>query len=259
MDRPGNQDRDRLKEVHATDLTESRVNEEFVDWLKTKGPTWLLFVLVAVTGYLGIIRFKQHGVAKENAAWFALNEAISTQSLPSSKEDVAAEHGSVRGITELALQSAGDQLLASVQRGQSINVTPGDTTTTPADLTDEERSKNLDRADSFFARIVDRDDSSLGMTLHTVKALNGRAAVAEAKGDKDAARTYYESAAARAEAYYPTLAAQARGRVDTLDAVQPITLPDAPAPVTTPQTFTTGSIMPALEDLLLPTESDDEE
>ena len=50
------------------------------------------------------------------------------------------------------------------------------------------------------------------MTLHTVKALNGRAAVAEAKGDKDAARTYYESAAARAEAYYPTLAAQARGR-----------------------------------------------
>jgi hypothetical protein len=32
-------DRERLKQVHQTDLTESRVNEDFVDWLKTKGPT----------------------------------------------------------------------------------------------------------------------------------------------------------------------------------------------------------------------------
>ena len=50
MDRqPGNQDRERLKEVHATDLTESRVNEDFVDWLKTKGPTYLLAILVVAT------------------------------------------------------------------------------------------------------------------------------------------------------------------------------------------------------------------
>ncbi len=29
-------DRDRLKQVQQTDLTESRINEDFVDWLKTR-------------------------------------------------------------------------------------------------------------------------------------------------------------------------------------------------------------------------------
>ena len=30
-------DRDRLKEVRQTDLTESRINQDFLDWLKTSG------------------------------------------------------------------------------------------------------------------------------------------------------------------------------------------------------------------------------
>ncbi len=29
---------ERLKDVHQTELSESRINEDFVEWLKTKGP-----------------------------------------------------------------------------------------------------------------------------------------------------------------------------------------------------------------------------
>ena len=32
-------DRNRLKDIHQSDLTESRMNEDFVIWLKTKGPS----------------------------------------------------------------------------------------------------------------------------------------------------------------------------------------------------------------------------
>ena len=35
---------DRLKEVQTTDLTDSRVNHDFIDWLKTKGMNWLLLI-----------------------------------------------------------------------------------------------------------------------------------------------------------------------------------------------------------------------
>jgi hypothetical protein len=37
-------DRDRLKEIQTADLSESNVNEDFVQWLKTKGPTYLLII-----------------------------------------------------------------------------------------------------------------------------------------------------------------------------------------------------------------------
>ena len=78
-------DRDRLKEVHQTDLTESRINEDFVDWLKTKGPTWLLMILIGVGGYLGIVRWRQYKQQHFVEAWVALSECR----LPGAFEDVA--------------------------------------------------------------------------------------------------------------------------------------------------------------------------
>ncbi len=31
-------DRERLQQVHQSEVTESRINEDFVEWLKTKAP-----------------------------------------------------------------------------------------------------------------------------------------------------------------------------------------------------------------------------
>ena len=87
-------DRDRLKEVHQTDLTESRVNEDFVDWLKNKGPTWLLVVMIAVCAYLAVVRLEaahqlvravQRGVAR------GAGTADPTSPLPPPTEPLSVE------------------------------------------------------------------------------------------------------------------------------------------------------------------------
>ncbi|MHC5005337.1 MAG: hypothetical protein ACYTJ0_19720 [Planctomycetota bacterium] len=234
------QDRERLKEVHATDLTESRGNEEFVDWLKNKGPTYLLVILVAVTAYLAVVRWKMHKQQQVDDAWIALREAA----LPNSKLDVADQHESQFAVPQLALNAAGTQLLRAIQAGQTVESlgktntdgTPMAPTAEDA-LSDEERSTYLDRAYQAFGRVLEYDDGSLDMTLHAVRALEGRAAIAEARGDAEAARSLYDEAAARAQTYYPSLP----GDANQNPAIRPFTAPYSPA-----------TIEPALQELLMP-------
>jgi tetratricopeptide (TPR) repeat protein len=252
-------DRERLKEVHQTDLTESRINEDFVDWLKNKGPSWLLIILVCVTGYLAMVRWRQHRLRKVDEAWAALNDAP----LPSSKEDVAAAHAGVFAVPQIALEQAASQLLRSVQSGTAIDLAAGtESTGDDAALSEEQRTQYLDRADGIFQRILEgdgkigADDGSLGMTLHAVQAYNGRAAVAEARGDAEQARRFYDQAAERAEQHYAALAEQARERQRTIEAnVAPVTLPttadlaNRPPPDLPVQS---AAMEPSLRDLLLP-------
>ena len=43
---------DRLKQVQTTDLTDSRLNHEFVAWLKTSGMNYLLMLLLIACAFL---------------------------------------------------------------------------------------------------------------------------------------------------------------------------------------------------------------
>ena len=103
-------DRNRLKEVHQTDLTEGKINEDFVDWLKTKGPTYLLVVLIGLAAWLLIVRFKQQKQDHLNAGW---SEFLSAQ-LPGSFEDVAAVYADIHGLSLLANLRAADVYLQAV-------------------------------------------------------------------------------------------------------------------------------------------------
>lgn len=249
-------DRDRLKEVHQTDLTESRVNEDFVDWLKDKGPSWLLAILVAVTAYLGIVRWKQHGARKVDTAWAALSEA----SLPTSKVEVADEHDTIFAVPEFALLSGGAQLLSAVQNDRTIESAAemqADPNATPAPLDEAVREHYLRQADEMFTRVVDRDDDTTGYAIHAIHAMNGRAAVAEARGDLEAARGHYERAAERARAVYPRLADQAEQRIATLDQLEG-EIVFAAAPPATPRepTHAPAVFEPALGDLVTPPADD---
>lgn len=204
---------ERLREVHQTDLTESRVNEEFVDWLKTKGLTWLLVALLLLCAFLVIIRWREHKANYRAEAWAAYLESEQS-GLPSSFEGVAEEYGDVGAIPQLARIRAAGRLIRSVQTGQTLASTPE----SPVTLSPDERTRYLDRADGIYAEVLAADDGTLGMTLLAVSALNGRAAIAECKGDTEATRSGYLAAADRAEAYYPGLAEQSRARADTAGA-----------------------------------------
>lgn len=242
---------DRLKEVHQTEIAESRINEEFVEWLKTKGPQYVLLGLIGVCLYLGVVRWKQHRTNYFNDAWTEYVECR----LPGSYEDVAARYADVPWLSEQALRAAGDAWLLAVQRGKALGAdAPG--VNTPA-LSELQRLDYLDKAAALYHALANGDDGSLAMTLYAVSAMQGLAVVAESKGQIDEASRWYDMAAARAEEFYPDLARRVRDRASTVgEYTEPVTLPtqaELPAPAT-PAVRTPVSIEQSLRELLLPDE-----
>jgi len=243
-------DRDRLKEVHQTEIIESRINEDLVEWLKTKGPSWLLMILVGVAIWMGYFRWRQHKANHFNEAWSALLDSR----LPGSYEDVAARYADVPGLPQQAKRLGADALLTAVQTDSPLGSDPA-ALGSATGLTGLEHDEYLKRAERLYQEVIASDDDTLSMTIHAVSALQGMAVVAESLGNADDARRWYEAAAVRAEPYYPWLAEQARKRAATVEQyAAAITLPaqaDLPPPPPA-EPVTPVVIDEALRDLLLP-------
>jgi hypothetical protein len=244
---------DRLKQVRQTDLTESRVNEDFVVWLRRSGPQYLLIVMIAVCGWLGYLRWKEYRAKHVAEAWSAYLEC----KLPGSFEDVADQYSDVPGLQQQAWREAADTLLEAVQSGRRLGADASKPATAGADveLSDAERAEYLDRAERLYRQVVDSDDHTLARTLYTASALQGLAAVAESRGNADEARNLYEMSADRAEPFYPLLAQRVRERAKTVaENITPVTLPaqaSLPSPLP-PASSTPATIDPALRSTLLP-------
>ena len=244
---------ERLKDIHATDLAESRVNEDFVEWLKTKGPQYLLMALVGVCIYLGVVRWKQYKVTYFNNAW---SELVACE-LPGSYEDVAERYADVHGLPQQALRFAADTWLNAVQTGRTL----GGEDTAATDLTEEQRADYLQQAERLYHALANADDGSLGMTLYAVSAMQGVAVVAECKGETAEAERWYAMAADRAETFYPELARRVRERASTSgEYAEPVALPtqaELPTPATPaiPATLEPATIDEALRGLLMPDET----
>ncbi len=249
-DKPHPKIDERLKDVHATELGQSRVNEDFIEWLKTKGPQYLLLGLIGVCVYLGIVRWKQHRVNYYNNAWSELFAC----DLPGCFEDVADRYSNVAGLPKQALRAAADKWLSAVQAGTPLG---GDGNAAAPALTDEQRSDYLDQAARLYHALANADDGSLGGTLYSVSAMQGLAVVAESKGQTDEAIRWYDMAAERAEGYYPQLARRVRERASTSgEFSEPITLPtqaELPKPGI-PDILAPTTIDESLRNLLLPDE-----
>lgn len=243
-------DQNRLKEVHQTDLIEGRINEDFVDWLKTKGPTWLLMILIGVGGYLAIVRWKQHKTQHFVEAWVALSECT----LPGAFEDVAERYADVPGLPQEAKRAGAGVLLSAVVTGRPLTADPDPAATAPP-MSEQERLEYLARAERLYREVLEDDDLSLAMTLHAVNAMQGVAVIAESRGDIAEARTWYENAAQRAEPFYPQLAKWARQRSETADQyAEAVSLPTRAALPSPPPTngLEPATIDESLRGLLLP-------
>ncbi len=240
-------DRDRLKQVHTTDITESRINEEFLEWLKTKFWTWVLFALVIVAAWMGLIRWRQARERNLNEAWAALSQA----SMPMAFEDVAAKYEDVPGLSQEARRLAAGLLLRAVQTGRSLEGDPAN----PVEITPELRQDYLARADRLYREILQTDDGSDGMVLQAACALSGHAVIAECRGDVDEARTLFNQAAARAESIYPEMAARMRRRAEAVPtAVTEVTLPsqnDLPKILPREPDLTPATLEDSLRSILL--------
>lgn len=230
-------DRERLQQVQQSDLSESRVNEDFVNWIKTSGPWYLLAILVGIAVYMYLVNLQRAEIREREQAWFDLNEAV----MPASLEDVAQRHAEIDSVGTLARLRAANTYLQSLQ----TNLAVGSSLEEGTPLSDEDRTFGLAQADRLYKQIVSEDSGDFGDTITTVSALNGLAAISESQGDIDAARGYYEQAAERADTWYPILAEQSRQRATTADLyATEILLPDPPSPVTTPNAIPATQIDP---------------
>ena len=205
-------DRDRLKDIQTAELSEGQVNEEFVHWLKTKGPSYLLIIMIVIVAYMFLVKYQQGKEAHRAEAWVAYIEA-SGAGLPASHEDIAQTYSEIDGLHSLGLLSAADGYMRSIISGQTIGSNANITTL----LSAEDRTFYLAKADALYAQVVAVDDNLPQTTIFAVSALNGRAAVAESSGNIDAARGYYEAVITRSQNTYPALATQAQSRMNSLD------------------------------------------
>lgn len=214
---------DRLKEVRRTEQTESRINEDFVAWLKTSGMTWLVMLLVVLVAYFLLVRWRDSQTTHQNNAWIEYEQSRTT-GLPSRYLSVADQYGNVDSVGLLARLKAGRRWLQAVQAGQPLDAEPE----SDVRLSPEDRAHYLSRADETFRAVIDLAKDNPNFALHIINALNGRAAVAEAHGQFEEAKGFYEQAAARAGDIFPHLADQARERAGSvMEISQAPSLPSA--------------------------------
>lgn len=222
-----NEDRERLAEVHKTDLKDSNLNEDFVTWLKTKGPTWLLIIVAFLVAYFVMIRWQQQATQARDDAWVDLM----TTTQPASLEDVARRHVAIDGIADQARLNAADILLFDVQRGRTTSADGQETTALDA----ETRAAHLAQAARLYQEVADEDDGSEAKRLAAICAFNGLAAVHESQGQIDEAVAAYKKAQARATGWIPALAALAQQRAATAaELSEDIVFATPPAPPVLP-------------------------
>ncbi|MCP3858624.1 MAG: hypothetical protein GY704_03135 [Phycisphaeraceae bacterium] len=246
---------DRLKQVQTTDLTDSRLNHEFVAWLKTSGMNYLLMLLLVACAFLAWDWWNRKQDEAIDTAWTELSSATS----PAALRGVADTHASVDGVAELSLLTAGDILLQSARTGLRPGLAAGDE---GAELTAEDKTSTLQEADGFFAEAVQLASARPGFAGKPmmIAGLFGRAAVAESAGRLDDARTHLEEVVKISTPEYPPLAEQATARLENLDGISAhASLPnqgDLPVvAVGEEEAFT----VPAADDLLEMFETEDDE
>lgn len=249
----------RLEEVRQSDLNESRVNEDFLDWLKGWGLNILLGLLVALLGVVLWHRYQQGAEESRDAAWVQYAQAMSAPG-PELLEQVAAtpDVADVDAIGLLARTRAAERYMNAVLAGRQLRedlVPEDEPAPEPAPLDAETRADYLDRADALYADVVAADDGTSAMTIHAWTGLMGRAAAAEARGEMDAARDFYAEAAERAGDWYPRLADRATRYADSVDRfAEEVRLPtaDEAAPATAPEAArpTPVTVDPVLEAII---------
>lgn len=186
---------DRQRQIRErAGLEESRVNVEFVEFLKKWGST-ILFVAALVAGSMAGYRWYQQRAADLVAQAFAELELARSGGSPEALAAVAEQFRNVESVAPLAYLDAADVYLRSVVAGVKAGsrVQPGGVLENPEDaLSEQDRSTALDRAASLYQRAYETSVNDRTRLMLTIGALHGLAAVAESREQWDVAKAKYE-------------------------------------------------------------------
>jgi tetratricopeptide (TPR) repeat protein len=177
-------------------LTESKLNVEFIDWLKRWSTPLMLVVLAAALGIIGYQRYQKSQAEKLDAGFRELEAASLGTGNPEALKDIADSFSSVRAVPLIARLRAADAYLRGVRLGSKVGAPIAlDGKIAPEDvLTEQDRANYLNQAETLYQQVFDASVSDTAKAVHALGAAYGLAAVAESRGENDKAKSFYERA-----------------------------------------------------------------
>lgn len=229
-------------------LEESRLNYDFIEWLR-KWSTPILLVAAAISlAIFGLRKYEEWKTTRVNLAYARLDDAVrSANPSPATLIGLAEEFKSVRGIPLLARKAAAGIYHKSIMAGVDANVVlqPGEDASylnqdgslkdPEQRLSEEEREAYLREFESLNRQVVEATEGKPEFWVHRIAAIFNLAAAAETREDYEGARRLYEQAASEAERFDDQIHAEiARERIASLDELQNLprlfTLAELPKP-----------------------------
>ncbi|MBX3404270.1 MAG: hypothetical protein KF699_12745 [Phycisphaeraceae bacterium] len=201
-------------------LDESRLNQDFIDWLRKWSTPILVVVAVLAGGYFLYGKYRTSRDAAMARA-FAEYDAAVTSRNPASLLRVADEQSGKAAVPHLARLAAADLYLEAARTGIPAGMTLDPMGVLPDGvefLTDAQKAEQLAKAAEQYGAVAQKTTGNRGMALHAIGALYGLASVAESRSEFDKAREHYTRLAEVATAAGFTIqAAAAKKRIETLD------------------------------------------
>ncbi|MBL4592033.1 MAG: hypothetical protein JKY96_08750 [Phycisphaerales bacterium] len=212
---------DRQTEISQGEgLNESRVNQEFVDFLNKWSSPVLMVLAIAALTYAGMQWMQKKKIEKINSAFSNL-EAVRAGDNPSpaSLKTLANEYKGVRAVPELALLQTTDIFLRAFVSGIEPGADLDPLTGLPRDenemLDETQRTAYLDQAGQLAQQVIDLTAGKDSKAILAIQARIRMAVVKESKRDFDGAKLLYTGAAKIAsDNGYPILASFAEQRAE---------------------------------------------
>lgn len=218
-------------------LEESRINQDFIDFLRK----WSTPALLVIALIFGIVAYRNWSTTRErdrvDRAFEELSlVAASGDALPEQYLRVARERGNVRGVGSMARLGAADAWLRAARKGVAPGaaVGPDGELLTEEDLLDAEGVDHaLSQAEALYREVLEANRGRSGGTLHAASALFGLGAIAESRGRIEEAEGFFQQVIELGESRsFPQIAAIARARIGGLgelgDVPEPVRRADVP-------------------------------
>jgi len=216
---------DRQRQIReGAGLAESRLNEEFIEFLQKWSMPILVVIALLAVGYAVYGKVHKARVEKVDLAFQEYEAAAETANPnPESLVRIAEQYDSVRAVPVMARVAAADSHLRIVRSGlkPGAQLKPDASLNSPDDaLNDAERELNLNRAGNLYQSVLDDALRDGGQKIYAVIAQYGLASVAECRRDIDAAKSHYDKIVAMCtDGEFAVHAIIARERIDSLPAL----------------------------------------
>lgn len=185
-------------------LEESRLNLEFIEWLRKWGTPLLLVAAVAAGAFAFREKMTQRNRDKKDQAFGEFEAARGAgNASPDALLAVASEYQGVGAVSDMARLEAADAYLDAVRRRVKVGAVlttdaqgqmTGELANAEDALTEDDRLNYLNKANELYQAVHD-GASDAGRLLLRVNAMYGLAAVAESREQYDAARGWYDKIA----------------------------------------------------------------